>query len=211
VPNSDSIISAFSQAAAILLPHRFTLIRALDDGTAIPAEALSDDHSIGIYWDVAPRKMREHVDDYEQIDISCLRPKSTLGMGASGSRHEWFLEYVPMRGVRFRAEQLQYLEEGWTATLAEVKYPAQTVLALTHLVREASGSVITYLNTRIPMPLWIRAQPFGSPNVGVQIAVQARAGDQMRPTNIHTECPMEYARQWVAAARTYFDPAPDGP
>lgn len=121
--NSDSIIGAFSEAATLGVPHRFTLIRSLDDGTAIPPEALSDDHSLGVYRDVAPRKMREHLDGYERIEISDLLPKSTLEMGATGSRHEWFLEYAPLRGVQFRAEQLQYLEECWAATLSEGSIP----------------------------------------------------------------------------------------
>ena len=209
--DSDSIIHAFSEAAALVVPHRFTLIRSLGDGTTIPAEALSDDHSLGIYGDVAPRKMREHLDSYERIEISDLCPKSSLEMGATGSRHEWFLEYTPLRGVQFRAEQLQYLEEGWTATLSEVKYPAQTVLALAHLVHEMYGAAFIYLNTTLPLPLWIRAQPLSSAEVGVQVAVQVRAGDRVRPTNIHTECTMEYARAWITAARSYFDLVPGTP
>lgn len=91
------------------------------------------------------------------------------------------------------------------------KYPAQTVLALAHLVHEMSGSAFIYVNTTLPMPLWIRAHPLGSAEVGVQVAVQARAGDRVRPTNIHTECLMEYARSWVTAARAYFDLVPGTP
>jgi hypothetical protein len=44
----------------------------------------------------------------------------------------------------------------------------------------------------------------------VQIAIQVRAGNRMRPTNIHTECPMEYARRWVEWVRDYYDAVPLG-
>src|SRR5262249_13010597 len=42
-------IEAFATEASTVVPHRFTLITALDDGTAIPPEALSEDHSVGLY------------------------------------------------------------------------------------------------------------------------------------------------------------------
>jgi len=205
-----AIVRTFADAAATLVPHRFDVLETLDDGTRIPVEALSEDHSIGVYADVAPRKMREHVDEYQRIDITFLRPQIRLEVGLAGSSTQWFLEYVPLRGVQFRAEQLQYLEEGWPATLAEVNYPAHTALALAYLVQEAYGSsAVIYLNTTLPMPLWIRSQPIDSSDPGVQFAIQVQAGNRMRPTNIHTECPMEYARRWVTQARSYYDPVAD--
>jgi hypothetical protein len=184
------MIRQFASAAARLVPHRFDVIEALDDGTPIPVEALSEDHTIGIYGAVAPRKMRDHVDGYQEIGLHALRPQARLEHTPSGSRVDLYLEHVPFRGVRFRAEELQYLEEGWWASLPEVKYPAASVLTLTHLVAEAFGSVHVNLNTRLPMPLWIRSRPLGDEDPGLQVAIQARAGDRMRPTNIHTECPM---------------------
>jgi hypothetical protein len=203
---SATIVRTFTTAAADLTPHRYTIIDALDDGTSIPVEALSEDHSVGVYGEVAPRKMREHADGYVEINLARLRPQTRLERTIAGWTQQSFLEYAPLRGVRFRAEELQYLEEGWDATLAEVKYPTTTVLALAHLVNEAYGdSARVYLHTALPMPLWIRAHPFDSSDVGVQFAIQVRAGNQMRPTNIHTECSMEYARRWVTAAHGYYD------
>jgi hypothetical protein len=205
MPGSESRIATFAHAASILVPHRFDVISVLDDGTVIPTEALSEDHTIGIYTDVAPRKMRDHVDGYRRLDLSELRPQSVLSSTPSGMRHDLFLEVVPMRGIRFRAEELQYLEVGWWASLPEVKYPALTVLAMAHLVREAYDRVHIYINEGLPMPLWIRSGPLEDETADLQIAIQARAGDRMRPTNIHTECPMEYARRWAAVARTYYE------
>ena len=46
-----------------------------------------------------------------------------------------------------------------------------------------------------------------SGSIDLQVAIQARAGDHMRPTNIHTECPMEYARRWATTARDYYEVA----
>jgi hypothetical protein len=203
-------IATLAAFASTVVPHRFDVIDALDDGTTIPTEALSEDHTIGIYAQVAPRKMREHIHGYRRIEIAELRPQTVVTPTASGVRHDIFLEYVPLRGVRFRAEDLQYLEEGWWATLHEVKYPAITVLALAHLIREAYDTAAIYLNTVLPMPLWIRSGPLEDESVDVQVAIQARADDRMRPTNIHTECPMEYARRWAAAARDYYDLASEG-
>jgi hypothetical protein len=204
-----SMISTFADAAGGLLAHRFDVVVALDDGTAIPPEALSEDHTIGIYGDVAPRKMREHVDGYRLASLQELRLQSRMTSTPEGWKTELFLEHAGLRGVRFRAEDLQYLEDGWWATISEVKYPAVTVLILAHLIQESVGESYVYLNDRLPMPLWIRSRPLESPNVEVQVAIQVRAGDRMRPTNIHTECSIEYGRRWVEAARSYYDPAVD--
>lgn len=198
-------VRALAHGAANLVSHRFDVIDTLLDGSRIPVEALSEDHSVGIYGSVAPRKMRDHVDGYAAVDLAELRPNLELATTPFGAKYQEVLEYVPLRGVRFRAEDLQYIEEGWAATLVEVKYPLYTTLALLHLVAEAFGSARLYLNRRLPMPLWIRSEPLGEEPARAQIAIQVTATGRMRPTNIHTECSMEYARQWVTAARDYYD------
>jgi hypothetical protein len=117
---------------------------------------------------------------------------------------EQYLEYVPLRGVRFRAERLQYLEEGWWATIPQVKYVSLTVLGLLYLVKRHYGSAHLCLHTELPMPLWIRSAPLAEEATGVQAVIQVRDENRTRPTNIHTECPMTYARRWAAQARTYY-------
>jgi hypothetical protein len=203
----DDVISVKTLAAAAgnLVSHRFDVIDTLLDGSRIPVEALSEDHSIGIYGAVAPRKMRDHADGYSMVDLAEFRPSRALSDTPFGAAYQELLEYVPLRGVRFRAEELQYLEEGWDATLVEVKYPLYTTLALLNLLEEAYGSAHAYLHRTLPMPLWIRTEPLGAEPARAQIAIQVTATGRMRPTNIHTECSMEYARQWVSAARDYFD------
>jgi hypothetical protein len=203
----STVVAALAHSAGLLVSHRFDVIDALDDGYPIPVEALSEDHSIGIYGSVAPRKMRDHAETYTLADISEFRPQRTVTVTPLGYQAEEFLEYVPLRGVHFSAEDLQYLESGWDASLTEVKYALYTVLALTHVVREAFGSALLYLNRTLPMPVWIRTEPLEAETVRAQVAVQVMAGGRMRPTNIHTECPMEYARRWTNAARNYYDPA----
>lgn len=204
-----STIRDFADAAEAVIPHRFEIIDRLADGTAIPVEALSEDHSIGIYAGVAPRKMREQENGYvrtrPEAFVSRLRSHAT----PSGMDIRSFIEYVPLRGVRFRAEKLQYLEEGWTATIPEVVYPTHSVLALMNLVHERFGEAFLYLNTTLPMPLWLRSHAIGEP-AAVQVALQAYAGGRIRPTNIHSECTMEYARAWVEDARGYFEIVSDG-
>lgn len=203
-------VKAIAHGAANLVSHRFEVIDTLLDGSRIPVEALSEDHSIGIYGAVAPRKMRDHIGGYTAVDISELRPTRAVTATPFGAEFREHLEYVPLRGVRFRAEQLQYIEDGWDATLEEVKYPLYTTVALMNLVAEAFGSAHLYLHRTLPMPLWIRTDPLGVEPARGQIAIQVTATGRMRPTNIHTECSMEYARQWVAAARDYYDiPAND--
>ena len=51
-------IKAFADEASRVTPHRFTVITALDDGSEIPPEALSDDHSVGLYGAIIPYKMK---------------------------------------------------------------------------------------------------------------------------------------------------------
>lgn len=203
-------VMTLAQGAANLVSHRFDVIDTLLDGSRIPVESLSEDHSIGIYGVVAPRKMRDHVDGYAAVDLTDLRPGRELTATPFGADYQELLEYVPLRGVCFRAEELQYIEDGWDATLVEVKYPLYTTMALMHLVAEAFGSARLYLHRTLPMPLWIRSEPLGEEPARAQIAIQVTAKGRMRPTNIHTECSMEYARQWVAAARDYYDTPSDG-
>lgn len=209
--SGEAAIRDFCRQVERLIPHRFDVIDHLDDGTAIPMEALSEDHSIGVYWDVSPRKLRERESEYGRIELHQLTPIEVWSPTIAGSSHEWYLECVPMRGVRFRSEWLQYLEEGWDASLATVTYPALTAITLANVLHSRYGAAFVYLNPITPMPLWIRSTPLKSAEVGIAAVVQVQSGGRMSPTNIHTECPMEYARQWAARARSYFDPVPDGP
>jgi hypothetical protein len=187
-----------------LLPHRFEVITALGDGTPIPAEALSEDHSIGLYRQAIPRKMRDAMAGFRDIQIGELEPQLTMAETPTGLHAEWFLEYPGLRGVRFRAERLQYLEEGWWGVTSEVKYPAATVLALLHAVQRRYGKAHLCLNAELPMPLWIRPAPLGAPSGGVEAVVQARGEGRVLFTNIHSECTMEFASQFTEAARGYY-------
>jgi hypothetical protein len=187
-----------------LLPHRFDVITALSDGTAIPAEALSEDHTLGLYGDVIPRKMRENASGFREVEVADLLPRMELQRTSTGASVQWSLECPALRNVRFRAERLQYLEEGWWAVTSEVTYPAATVLGLLHVIKARYGSARLYVNTELPMPLWIRATPLDEANRGIQAVVQARGEGRVLLTNIHTECPMEFARQFATAARSYY-------
>lgn len=208
MPNvAETVIREFCEQLD-LLPHRFDVIDHLDDGTVIPVEALSEDHSVGVYYKVSPRKLRERAHEYRQIALHELTPLEVSSRTLAGARHEWFLECVPMRGVRFRAEWLQYLENGWDASLAHVTYPAMTVVTLANVCHHRYGGAYIYLNPTTPMPLWIRSTSLESSDAGISAVVQVQSGGRMSPTNIHTECPMEYARQWAGRARSYFDPVP---
>jgi len=120
------------------------------------------------------------------------------------ARADSFLEVPELRDVRFRAEKLQYLEDGWWATTSEVKYPAATLLAVLHVMRRHYGGAHLCLNTTLPMPLWIRSTPFGKPSEGVEVVIQARGEGRVLFTNIHSDCTMEYARAWAQAARRYY-------
>ncbi len=197
-------IQRLTERLTDLLPHRFEVIHSLEDGTVIPVEALSEDHSIGLYAEVVPYKIRQNLGGYQSVEIADFLPRQQVERVATGVRVEWFLEYTPLRGVRFRAERLQYLEEGWWAQTAEVTYPAATVLALLSAVKSLYGAAYLYLNTELPMPLWVRPAPLDQPTPGGQVVLQARGEGRLLPTNIHTECPMEYARRWAGAARSYY-------
>jgi hypothetical protein len=205
--DSIATIRQFATAAELLLPHHFDVLQALPDGPPIPAEALSEDHTIGIYCGTTPRKMLDHVDGYRPAEIADFAMLQSVDRTPSGGRVEAHLEYVPLRGVRFRTEVLQYLEEGWWATLPEVKYPALTTLIVLHLIKESFGEVHLYLNRELPMPLWIRAAPLERGENVLQFALQARSGESMRPTNIHTTAPMDYARRWVPGVHVFFPQA----
>jgi len=200
-------IRHFATAADLLLPHHFDVLESLPDGPPIPAEALSEDHTIGIYCGTTPRKILDHLGGYGPAEIADFALLQSVERTPSGGRLEAYLEYVPLRGVRFRTEDLQYLEEGWWASLPEVKYPALTTLTLVHLVKEAFGEVHLYLNRDLPMPLLIRAAALDKGEAALQFAIQARSGESMRPTNIHTEAPMDYARRWVEGVHRFFPPA----
>jgi hypothetical protein len=202
--NGVAEIERLAAQVSSLIPHRFEIITRLDDGTAIPPEALSEDHSLGLYGEIVPYKMRENLAGYRQIEIADLVPQQELARSATGMRAGWFLEYPPLRDVRFRAERLQYLEEGWWAVTAEVKYPAETTLALLYTIKQLYGAAHLYLNTELPMPLWIRPAPLGEETQGAQAVIQARGEGRILSTNIHTECPMETARRWAGAARNYY-------
>jgi hypothetical protein len=196
---SDQVseLERFAEEASKLIPHRFEIVTGLDDGTGIPAEALSEDHTVGLYVGVIPRKMRDNLDAFRSIEVSDLVPQAD----ESG---DLFLEYEPLRNARFRAERLQFLEEGWWAITSEVKYPAATALGLMHVMKELYGAAYLCINGELPMPLWIRAAALGEETDAVQGVVQARGEGRVLLTNIHTECPMEFARRFVKAARGYY-------
>jgi len=190
-------LERFAAEASKLIPHRFEIVTELDDGTRIPAEALSEDHTVGLYVGVVPRKMRENLDGFRSIEVADLVPQGEESEGL-------FLEYAALRDTRFRAERLQYLEEGWWGATSEVKYPAGTVLGLMHVVKELYGSVHLCINGELPMPLWIRAAALGEETETVDAVVQARGEGRVLLTNIHSECPMEFARRFAEAARGYY-------
>jgi hypothetical protein len=197
-------IREFGEDAAAIIPHRFEIVTRLNDGTPIPPEALSEDHTVGLYADVVPRKMRENAAGFRDVDLSDLLPQMSLETTTTGARIEWFLESPGLRAVRFRTERLQYLEEGWWAVTSEVKYPAATVLGLLYVMKRRYGAAHICLNTELPMPLWLRSAPLAQAAVSVQAVVQARGEGRLLLTNIHTECPMEFARQFVPAIRGYY-------
>jgi len=197
-------IKQFAEDAAAIIPHRFEIIIRLSDGTPIPPEALSEDHTVGLYADVMPRKMRESATGFRDVDLSDLLPQVSFETTATGARIEWFLECPGLRNVRFRTEKLQYLEEGWQAVTSEVKYPAATVLGLLHVMKRRYGAAHICLNTELPMPLWLRSAPLAQAADSVQAVIQARGEGRLLLTNIHTECPMEFARQFVPAVRGYY-------
>ncbi|MCJ7752198.1 MAG: hypothetical protein MUQ65_14120 [Armatimonadetes bacterium] len=196
------------QAVALLLaeqvPHTFEIITALGDGTSIPVEALSDDHTIGLYGAVIPRKMRDSLEGFREVEVADFILQRELAPTPTGARMDLYLEFPGLRDIRFRAERLQYLEEGWWAATREVKYPAETVLGCLHVMKQRYGEVRLYLNGELPMPLWVRSDPLGEPARGVQIVIQARGEGRVLFTNIHSECTMEYARQFAEAARSYY-------
>jgi len=58
-------IEAVAAEVSTLLPHTFSIVTTLADGSTIPAEALSEDHTIGLYRTAIPRKMRESLDGFK--------------------------------------------------------------------------------------------------------------------------------------------------
>ena len=204
--NADAVteIGAVAALLAELLPHAFGIITALGDGTPIPEEALSEDHTIGLYGAVIPRKMRDNLEGFREIEVADLVPQTELARTPTGTRADLYLEFPGLRGVRFRAERLQYLEEGWWAVTREVKYPAEALLACSHVIKQRYDEVHLYLNGELPMPLWVRSDPLEEPARGVQIVLQARGEGRVLLTNIHSECTMDYAAQFAEAARGYY-------
>lgn len=197
-------IRAVAKELSGFLPHRFEVITALADGTPIPAEALSEDHTIGLYRSAIPRKMRESMGGFREVEVADLVPQVALARTPTGAQASVFLEYPGLRDVRFRADRLQYLEEGWWAVTSEVKYPALAVLAALHLLKQRYGAARLCLNVELPMPIWVRSAPLGQEAQGVEVAIQARGEGRVLFTNIHSECTMEYAAQFAEAARGYY-------
>ena len=197
-------IRAVADELAGRIPHTFEVITALGNGTAIPVEALSEDHTIGLYGPTVPHKMRDSLAGFREVEVTDFVTQRRLLPTPTGIQVEWFLEFPGLRNVRFRAERLQYLDEGWWAVSSEVKYPAETVLACLQVTKQMHGAARLYLNTELPMPLWIRSNELTEESRGVQIVIQARGEGRILFTNIHTECTMDYARQWADAARSYY-------
>ncbi len=204
--DNDAVADIEAVAAELsrLVPHTFGIVTALNDGTVIPTEALSEDHTIGLYRTAVPRKMRENLAGFRDVGVADMAPQRALEATPTGARADLYLEVPALRGVRFRAERLQYLEEGWWAVTGEVKYPAATVLAALHVVKQRYGAAHLCLNTELPMPLWVRSTPLGQESRGVDVVIQARGEGRVLFTNIHSECTVEYARQWAHAARRYY-------
>ena len=200
-------IRAFADAASAVLPHHFDVITEVG-GTPIPTEALSEDHTLGLYLAAIPRKMRENLEGFREVEVADFVPQVITGVTRTGLHAEWFLEYPGLREVRFRAARLQYLEDDWWGLTSEVKYPAATTLSLLHLLKQQYGSARLYLNTELPMPLWLRAAPIGEESPAVQVVIQARGEGRVILTNIHSECPMHVARQFFDACRSYYRVAP---
>lgn len=186
-----------------LMAHKFSVIDEIEPGVKSPIEALSEDHTVGLYLDVVPRKVREQLAGFKEISLGYLRPHTNEN--AEG-QEAIYLEAEELRNCQFRAEWLQYMEEGWWATVDEVEYPAREVLGALYYVTKTYGQAHIYLNTQVPMPLWIRPVPLSQPDDGefVQIMIQARSQGKFIPTNIHTEVSMEFARRWVAAVHGYY-------
>lgn len=197
-------IEAVAGELSTALPHTFSIITTLADGSTIPPEALSEDHTIGLYRTAIPRKMRESLAGFREVDIADFLPQQIVEVTRTGSKADWFLEWPSLRNVRFRTERLQYIEEGWWAVTSEVKYPAVTVLAVMHAIKRRYGAARICLNAELPMPLWIRAAPLGQAAVGVEVAIQARGEGRTLPTNIHSECSLEAARPYAHAVRNYY-------
>ena len=189
-----------------LTGHKFDVIECIEPGVPSPPESLSEDHMIGIYLDAAPKKMMVRQHEFHQVDICDFLPKLEKAGENGLVADTLFLEMERMRGCRFQAADLQYLEADWTAFVDEVKYTAAEVMGCAYYIKKIFGEVFIYFNNNIPMPLWIRPVPLNinlNPEL-LQIAIQARSLSKPIFTNIHTEVSMEYARQWAEAARGYY-------
>lgn len=112
---------------------------------------------------------------------------------------------MQLRGVTFRAEKLQYLAEGFLARVAECKYKAKPVLGSLFVMKNTYGSAHIYINTRLPMPLWIRPNKIDDLKNMPQVVIQAFSGDRCIPTNIHVDVPKECASLYYEACRQYYE------
>jgi len=193
-----AILEAFGKKVGSAIEQSFDVIDEVQPGVPMLPEALSTDHTVGIYCQAIPLKMREHLDGFERISLEELKPQFD-------GKAAMYLEYEPLQGVQFRAEWLQYIEEGFAAMVDEVKYSAKAVLGAIWATKQAYGEVYIYLHKTIPMPLWIRSTPLGVEDASrPSICLQAYSGDSFIPTNIHVEVDMEYARVWVPGVHTYY-------
>lgn len=200
-----------------IIGHQFSIIDEIEPGVKVPIEALSGDHTVGLYLDVIPRKMRDQVSGFREITLGDLRPHISPG---EECRNVAYLEAEGLRSGRFRAEWLQYLEDGWWAYVDEVKYPAVEVLGSVYYMKQTYGQAHIYLHPTVPMPLWIRPTPLSESGNDlpqraqdraekandpfVQIVIQARCRDSIVFTNIHTEVSMTYASRWAGAVHGYY-------
>jgi hypothetical protein len=187
----------------VIVGQGFDVIECVEPGVPSPLEALSKDHMIGVYFDAIPMKMTAQLSGFREARIHELLPRIE---DFRGNPRELFLEMEGMRGCRFQAASLQYLEEDWAAYADEVKYLASDVMGCAYYMGKTFGGVHIYLNDALPMPLWMRPAPISEtlePECP-QIAIQARSLDRPIFTNIHTVVSMEYARRWAAAARGYY-------
>ena len=195
----QKMIEELAEQLGPVVGHRFDMIDVINPGgLRIPAEGLAEDHTMGIYCERMPRKMLEASGSFTEIRLAELYPQR-------GGEGVAYLEYAPLRGVEFQAEKLQYLKEGFLARVAECKYKAGQVLGTLYVMNKVYGDYHIYVNTRLPMPLWIRPNEMGDRELLPQVAIQAFSGDRCTPTNIHVDVPKECAALYYEACRNYYE------
>ena len=195
----EQIIKEFMELLEKAVDKPFEIINEVEPGVKMETEALSSDHTIGIYCKLLPLKVREQLDGFKKIHISELLPICNNGSV------EYF-ECIKLRKAKFRSEWLQYIEEGFDATVDEVKYPALSVLGTLHVLYNRFNNANIFLNDKVPMPLLLSPEPIREIGNGLfpAICIQAYSGTSPIPTNIHVEVSMEYARIWVPGVHTYY-------